>query len=92
MKWVDPSIELVSCGSSSTKMPTFPQWEATTLDYTYNHVDFVSLHQYYGNRNNDTQSYLAYSLDMDHFIRTVISVCDYIKAKKTQQENDQFKL
>lgn len=86
MKWVDPSIELVSCGSSNTSMPTFPQWEATTLEYTYDHVDFVSLHRYYGNYNNDTQSYLAYSLDMDHFIRTVISVCDYIKAKKRSKK------
>lgn len=30
MKLIDPSIELVSCGSSFRGMPTFPQWEATT--------------------------------------------------------------
>jgi len=29
MKMIDPSIELVACGSSSKDMPTFPQWEAT---------------------------------------------------------------
>src|SRR5213078_497631 len=29
MKWVDPSIELVACGSSNRTMPTFGQWEAT---------------------------------------------------------------
>ena len=29
MKWVDPAIEVVACGSSHGKMPTFPQWEAT---------------------------------------------------------------
>ena len=28
MKWVDPAIELVACGSSHGKMPTFPQWES----------------------------------------------------------------
>ena len=27
MKWVDPSIELVACGSSSSEMPTFGSWE-----------------------------------------------------------------
>ena len=32
MKQIDPSIELVVCGSSNTKMPTYPQWEATVLE------------------------------------------------------------
>ncbi len=86
MKLVDPTIQLVSCGSSNTAMPTFPQWEATSLDHTYEFADFVSLHQYYGNRNNDTASYLAYSMDMDHFIKTIISTCDYIKAKKRSKK------
>lgn len=82
MKLIDPKIQLVSCGSSSKNMPTFPQWEATTLEHTYEYVDFVSLHQYYGNNNNDTQDFLAYSDDMDEFIRTVISTCDFVQAKK----------
>ncbi|PMC40224.1 alpha-N-arabinofuranosidase [Bacillus sp. UMB0899] len=86
MKWVDPTIELVACGSSNTSMPTFPQWEATTLEHTYEAADYISLHQYYGNRNNDTASYLAYSMDMDHFIKTIISTCDYIKAKKRSKK------
>jgi alpha-N-arabinofuranosidase len=82
MKLIDPSIQLVSCGSSSIEMPTFPQWEATTLEHTYDYVDFISLHSYYGNRNNDTLDYLASSDDMDRFIRTVIAACDFVKAKK----------
>ncbi len=82
MKWVDPTIELVACGSSNTKMPTFPEWEATTLDHTYDVVDYISLHQYYGNRDDDTANFLAQSLDLDHFIKTIISTCDFIKAKK----------
>ncbi|MBW7474767.1 alpha-N-arabinofuranosidase [Paenibacillus oenotherae] len=86
MKWVDPGLELVACGSSNTAMPTFPQWEATTLEHTYEAADFISLHQYYGNRSNDTASYLAYSMDMDHFIRTIISTCDYVKAKKRSKK------
>ncbi|AWB43080.1 alpha-N-arabinofuranosidase [Paenibacillus sp. CAA11] len=86
MRQVDPSIELVSCGSSHTAMPTFPQWEAETLDHTYEAVDYISLHQYYGNRDNDTANYLARSMDMDHFIHTVTSTCDYIKAKKRSKK------
>ncbi|MFC3345497.1 arabinosylfuranosidase ArfA [Paenibacillus abyssi] len=86
MKWVDPTIELVSCGSSNTSMPTFPQYEATSLEHTYEAVDYVSLHQYYGNRDGDTASYLANSMDLDHFIKTIISTCDYLKAKKRSKK------
>ena len=82
MKLIDPTIELVSCGSSSLTMPTFPEWEAVTLFHTYDHVDFVSLHQYYGNKAGDSQDFLACSDDMDKFIRTVIATCDYVKARK----------
>lgn len=82
MKLIDPSVQLVSCGSSNLQMPTFPQWEATTLEHTYDYVDFVSMHNYYGNRNGDSLDYLAQSNDMDQFIRTVIATCDFVKAKK----------
>lgn len=86
MKWVDPTIELVSCGSSSSAMPTFPDWEAATLEHTYEAADFISLHSYYGNRSDDSASFLAKSLEMDHFIHTVVSTCDYIKAKKRSKK------
>lgn len=86
MKLIDPSIELVSCGSSFMDMPTFPQWEATTLEYNYDYVDYVSLHQYYGNLNDDSADYLAKSDDMDAFIRTVVSTCDFVKAKKRSKK------
>ena len=92
MKLIDPSIELVSCGSSFMDMPTFPQWEATTLEYNYDYVDYISLHQYYGNLNNDSSDYLAKSDDMESFIKTVTSTCDFVKAKKTQQKDYKFKL
>ncbi len=86
MKWVDPTIELVTAGSSGSGMPTFPDWEATILEESYNNVDYVSLHSYYGNRDNDTANYLAQSLNMDNFIHTVVSTCDYVKAKKRSKK------
>ncbi len=87
MKLIDPSIELVSCGSSALDMPTFPKWEATTLEYTYDYVDYVSMHQYYGNKDNDTLDFLACSDDMDEFICKVVATCDYVKAKKRGKKN-----
>ncbi|WP_050183794.1 alpha-N-arabinofuranosidase [Domibacillus robiginosus] len=86
MRWVDPSIELVACGSSNRHMPTFAEWEATVLEHTYDHVDFISLHTYYGNYDEDLGNYLAQSMDMDQFIYSVISIADYIKAKKRSKK------
>lgn len=82
MKLVDESIELVLCGSSSSDMPTFASWEAEVLDQAYEYVDYISLHRYYGNQENDLNNYLAKSLDMDFFIKSVTAIADYIKAKK----------
>ena len=86
MKWVDGSIELVACGSSSSEMPTFASWEAEILEHTYDYVDYLSLHRYYGNQKNDLKSYLAKSIDMDNFIKSVVAICDYMKAKKRSKK------
>jgi alpha-N-arabinofuranosidase len=86
MKWVDPSIELVACGSSNPGMPSFPDWEATVLDHTYDHVDYISMHQYFGNQENDTGNFLAKTLDMERFINTVIAACDYVKGRKRSKK------
>lgn len=86
MRLVDPDIELVACGSSFLNMPTFAEWEATVLDHTYDYVDYLSLHQYYGNAEEDTATYLGRSLQMDEFIESVIAICDYVKAKKRSKK------
>ena len=86
MKWVDPSIELIACGSSSSEMKTFGDWELQMLDECYDNVDYVSLHRYYGNPTNDTRGFLARSMDMDAFIRTVVSICDAVGGKKRSKK------
>ncbi len=80
MKLVDPSIEVIACGSSHSGMDTFGRWEMEVLDRCYEQVDYLSLHSYYGNRSNDTAEYLGCSRDMDGFIRSVEAICDAMKA------------
>ncbi|MDD2972358.1 MAG: alpha-N-arabinofuranosidase [Lachnospiraceae bacterium] len=87
MKLVDPSIELVSCGSSLNTMTTFPQWEADSLDCTYEYVDYISLHQYFAGQQMGTGKFLAQADSMNTYIKTVISVCDFIKAKKRSDKS-----
>ena len=49
---------------------------------SYETTDYLSLHTYYGNRDNNTPDFLASSVDMDNFIRSIVAVCDYVKAVK----------
>lgn len=82
MKWADPAIELVACGSSNSGMPTFGAYELAVLDECYQDIDYISLHTYYGNRDGDTANFLARSMDMDAFIKSVAAMCDAIQGKK----------
>ena len=86
MKWIDPSVELVVCGSSGRGMSTFGKWEADVLDQAYDVADYVSLHTYYGNRDNDTPNFLARSMDMNAFIKEVVATVDYVKAKNRKKK------
>ncbi len=87
MKWTDPSIEVVACGSSNRWMPTFGEWEKTVLRECYDDIDYLSLHSYYGNPDDNTPQYLAQPLVMDDFIKTVAGICDEIKAEKNSEKN-----
>ena len=82
MKWADPSIELVACGSSGYGMGTFGSWEAEVLEETYDLVEYISMHTYYGKHKMTTENYLAQTLDMEEFIKKTIATCDYVGAKK----------
>ena len=53
MRQLDPSVELVVCGSSSASMPTFGEWERVVLTHTYDDVDYISCHAYYEEKGGD---------------------------------------
>ena len=82
MKWLDPSIELVACGSSYISMPTFGAWEKTVLEHCFPYIDYLSLHQYYQNNDGDIPSFLARSVEMEGFIRKVADICRAEKARR----------
>ena len=86
MKQLDPSIELVVCGSSSGHMPTFGAWERTVLEHTYDHVEFISCHAYWAEPDHDLGTFLASGVDMDRMIESVVATADSVRAslKKTK--------
>ena len=81
MRMMDRNLELVACGSSNSRMPTFASWEAEVLEQAYHQVDFVSLHAYYEPVDGDVGSFLASNADMDRMIEAVIVTADHVGAK-----------
>ena len=89
MKWVDPNVQLVVCGSAGRDMPTFPEWDRKVIEYTYDNADYLSMHRYYENQGNDLD-FLASFVDMDQFIHTLIATADYVKAEKRGKKDFNF--
>jgi alpha-N-arabinofuranosidase len=90
MRRIDPTIELVACGSSNERMPTFGAWEADVLDEAYDVVDFISLHAYFEQHGDDRVGFLASAHTMDTFIDGVIATCDHIAAKRRSRRKLQL--
>jgi len=82
MKRVDPTIELVVCGSSHRKMRTFGAWELEVLEHTYDLVDYLSLHTYYGDHEHDLPGFLAKPDTMSDFIDETAALCDAVAARR----------
>jgi alpha-N-arabinofuranosidase len=87
MKWQDPSIKLALCGSSNTNMPTYPEWDRVVLESCWEQVDFLSLHYYVGNRDNDTASYLASAAQFEDQLDTLSGTLRYVKGRRRSKHN-----
>ena len=82
MRRVDPTIELVVCGSSAMTMLTFGAWEREVLEETFDLVDHISMHAYYEEMHGDRGSFLASGASMDKFIRRVVATADAVAAQR----------
>jgi len=83
MRLVDPSIELVTCGSSGSGMPTFGAWERTVLDLAWDVTDHVSVHGYYDPAAYDSvAAFLACSRELDRVLVTVAGIADSVAERK----------
>ena len=86
MRQLDPSVELVACGSSGARMPTFGTWERTVLEHCYDLVDYISCHAYFEEADGDLASFLASSTEMDRFIEDVVATADAVRAQRGAQK------
>ncbi len=83
MKNLDPTIELVACGSSLVDIDTYLQWDREVLEYLGGGVDYISLHRYVGNHQDDTADFLAVTNSIDTQIEAVDALCRYVQAKRS---------
>jgi alpha-L-arabinofuranosidase len=86
MRYVDPSLKLIACGSSGPFMPTYLEWDREVLEQCYEYVDGLSLHRYFGNDERDTgkdsSKYVAMNLSMEKQIAESLAVCDLVRGHK----------
>ena len=80
MRQISPDLELVACGSSASRMPTFASWEYEVLSQTYDLVDYISAHEYYWENDGDLQSFLASPVRMNDYIKAVAATADAVRA------------
>jgi alpha-N-arabinofuranosidase len=72
MRRVDPSIKLIASGSSNFgRGANWIGWNRAVLDGLKDSIDYISLHTYIGNRDNDFEKFLGISQDIDHRIEVV---------------------
>jgi len=70
MHWTDPSIKLVAAGSSNFNQGIdWVGWNRTVLSYLKEHVDYLSLHTYVGNPQDDYYEFQASTVDLANRIK-----------------------
>ncbi len=86
MRWQDPNLKLVVCGSSNPQMPTYPEWDRIVLETCWEHVDYLALHDYAIN-DDDTDSFLALSARFESYLDTVGGILRYVKSKRRSKHD-----
>ena len=86
MKDTDKTIELVAGGSCGVGMSTYMDWDRQVLETLGDYADYISLHRYVGNRDDDTADYLALSNAIDRQIEEMDAVCRFVQAKRRSKK------
>ena len=86
MKDIDPSLELVACGTCAPDLPTYMEWDRTVLEYIGGFADYISLHRYVGNPSGDSADFLAVTNSIDQQIEEMDAVCRFVQARSRSKK------
>jgi alpha-L-arabinofuranosidase len=75
MRWTDPNVKLIAAGSSHFAQGIdWIGWNRTVLEHLKNHIDYLAVHLYVGNRENDYYEFLSSSVNLDNRTKTTEGV------------------
>ena len=83
MRLVDRDIKLVASGSSNYGADWI-NWNRTVLNVLRNQADYIAIHTYINNRDNDLERFLGWSQTIDHYIEVTAAL---IKQAQSGQAN-----
>ena len=83
MRLVDRDIKLVGSGSSNYGADWIA-WNRTVLNTLRNQIDYIAIHTYINNRDNDLERFLGWSQTIDHYIETTAAL---IRQAQSGQAN-----
>jgi alpha-L-arabinofuranosidase len=85
MRAVDPSIKLVASGSSNYGgNADWIGWNRTVLQHLRHEIDYIAIHTYIANRENDLERFLGWSRTIEHYIDTTAAL---IRQAQSGQPN-----
>ena len=86
MKWTDPNVKLIAAGSSNFGPGSdWTGWNRTVLEYLKRHADYLSLHLYVGNRDNNFAEFMASSVELSDRIKTAEGTIRNVLASEPEK-------
>jgi alpha-L-arabinofuranosidase len=85
MRLVDRDIKLIASGSSNYGANAdWIHWNRTVINTLRNTADYIAIHTYINNRDNDVEKFLAWSQTIDNYIEVTAGL---IKQAQSGQPN-----
>lgn len=85
MKWSDKNIKLIASGSSNYN-DKWVDWNRTVLTTLRDQIDYISLHHYSANRDNDHYKFMAITTRVDNIINITEGLINEIRTRYKVQK------
>lgn len=86
MKDTDKTIEVVACGSCTTGLGSYLEWDRTVLEHLGDAADYISLHRYVGNQAGGTLDFLAVTNSIDRQIEEMDAAARFVQARRKSRK------
>jgi alpha-L-arabinofuranosidase len=85
MRAVDGDIKLVASGSSNYgPNADWIGWNRTVLQTLRNEADYIGIHTYIGNRDNDFERFMTWSQTIDRYIDVTAALIKEVQARQSE--------